>query len=113
MQVRVGVHPLTGAGGQSALVTFVNHSTLTIQTPAMSTGAIAILVQDPLSQQASLLPGALSVVGSPQNNFGGGCGMISPGGPTTWTGLLAGTGWIGVLLVWLSSRRRRWHPRLA
>ena len=113
LQVRVGVHPLTGAGGQSVVASFVDHTTLTIQTPAMSTGSIAVLVQDPLTQQASILPGALSVTGPSQNNVGGGCGMISPSGPTTWTGLLAGTGWILVLVAWFGHRRRRWHPQLA
>ncbi len=113
LQVRVGVHPLTGAGGQSVVASFEDHTTLTIQTPAMSTGSIAVLVQDPLTQQASILPGALSVTGPSQNNVGGGCGMISPSGPTTWTGLLAGTGWILVLVAWFGHRRRRWHPQLA
>ncbi|MDP6739559.1 MAG: IPT/TIG domain-containing protein [Planctomycetota bacterium] len=113
LQVRVGVHPLTGAGGQSVVASFVDHTTLTIQTPAMSTGSIAVLVQDPLTQQASILPGALSVTGPSQNSVGGGCGMISPSGPTTWTGLLAGTGWILVLVAWFGHRRRRWHPQLA
>ncbi|HIF42421.1 MAG TPA: matrixin family metalloprotease [Planctomycetes bacterium] len=113
LQVRVGVHPLTGAGGQSAITSFVDHTTLTIQTPAMSTGSIAILVQDPLTQQASILPGALSVTGPAQDSVGGGCGMISPGGPTTLTGLLAGTGWILVLVAWFGHRRRRWHPQVA
>ena len=113
LQVRVGVHPLTGTGGQSVVASFVDHTTLTIQTPAMSTGSIAVLVQDPLTQQASILPGALSVTGPSQNNVGGGCGMISPSGPTTWTGLLAGTGWILVLVAWFGHRRRRWHPQLA
>jgi hypothetical protein len=113
LQVRVGVHPLTGAGGQSVIASFVDHTTLTIQTPAMSTGSLAILVQDPLTQQGSILPGALSVTGPAQDSVGGGCGMISPSGPTTWTGLLAGTGWILVLVAWFGHRRRRWHPQLA
>ncbi|MDP6387223.1 MAG: IPT/TIG domain-containing protein, partial [Planctomycetota bacterium] len=113
LQVRVGVHPLTGAGGQSVVASFVDSTTLTIQTPAMSTGSIAVLVQDPRTQQASILPGALGVTGPPQNSVGGGCGMISPSGPTTWTGLLAGTGWILVLVAWFGHRRRRWHPQLA
>jgi len=113
LQVRVGVHPLTGAGGQSAVASFVDHTTMTIQTPAMSAGSQAVLVQDPLTQQASILSGALSVTGPAQNSVGGGCGMISPGGPTTWTGLLAGTGWILVLVAWFGHRRRRWHPQVA
>jgi len=113
LQVRVGVHPLTGAGGQSVITSFVDHTTLTIQTPAMSTGSLAILVQDPLTQQGSILPGALSVTGPAQDSVGGGCGMVSPSGPTTWTGLLAGTGWILVLVAWFGHRRRRWHPQLA
>ena len=113
LQVRVGVDPLTGTGGQSAAVSFVNHTTLTIQTPAMSTGSLAVLIQDPLTQQASILPAALSVTGPAQESVGGGCGMISPSGPTTWTGLLAGTGWILVLVAWFAHRKRRWDPQLA
>jgi hypothetical protein len=113
LQVRVGVDPLTGTGGQSAAVSFVNHTTLTIKTPAMSTGSLAVLIQDPLTQQASVLPAALSVTGPAQESVGGGCGMISPSGPTTWTGLLAGTGWILVLVAWFAHRKRRWDPQLA
>ena len=113
MLVRVGVNPLTGDGGQGVNSTFVDATTLSITTRARNAGKVAIRVSNPLTQQAFILQEALSITGPSQSNSGGGCGTVLIGGPPTLKGVLAGAGWIVLLVAWIGLRKRRWSPATA
>ncbi len=108
-EVWVGCDPLTGVGGKRASTSLVDTQTLTISAPAFSGGSRAVLVRDPVTGQASMVPGALTYTAPPQKSVGGGCGMVSPGGPTSWARVLAGSGWILALMGWLLVRRQRFR----
>ena len=118
MEVRFGVDPLTGEGGVAGEVTFVDANTLEVLTPELPGGALAVMVGDPATQQASVLAGGFTAKGSvaePTDGGGGGCYTRSPGRPAGPRDVLAGTWWLAAVLLWLEARRRRAraHPHAA
>jgi len=108
--VRFDVDPDTGAGGVPATaVTLVDPSTLSVETPAFGSGAgtVSVMVTEPMTGQASVLPAAFTFSASGGGGGGGGGAAplraTSPPGPIE---AVAGLWWLAVLLVFLAARSR-------
>ena len=98
-QVTFGADPTTGAGGVSAAsLTVLDARTLEVTTPSHAAGLAAVAVLDPLTGQASLLPGGFLFQGSAGGGGGGGggCGAVLPERRDGGNGrdVLAGLAWI-------------------
>ena len=69
------------------------------------------MVQEGMTLQADLIPGAFFYTGE-SSTLGGGCGMIMIQGPPNLRDVLAGGGWILMLLALSFLRGRRSQVRV-
>lgn len=109
-----GADPDTGLGGTAAAsVSGVDASTIDAVTPAHAAGSVSVLVTDPATGQATVLPSAFAFA-SPGGG-GGGCSVAPAGGPRSFDEALAGCLWLLALasIVWLRAQRTRAAPRRA
>ncbi len=103
-QVFFGADPDTGEGGvQAPSVTFVDASTLQVQTPQHPKGMASVMVQDGTTGQGATLADAFTFTGG----GGGGCYTIPVSGPETPQKVLEGAWWLAALLLVLWMRARR------
>jgi hypothetical protein len=113
MQVVFGADPATGLGGAVGTAFMrPDSSTILITTPSFSKGPASVMVRNPATGQASLLPASFSF----KKDSGGGGGCYTQRAVVPWDGrsILAGTWWI--LLALLAVRMttgRRARPRTA
>jgi hypothetical protein len=107
-RVEFGVDPATGVGGVGGMqVTFVDAQTLDVLVPAHTGGVVAVMVSEPSSGQAAVLPSSFTYVDS--GHGGGGCAASFGPVPTSLRGVLEGAWWIALAFVaalW-SSRSRK------
>ncbi len=113
--VTFGVDPLTGAGGVPAQsVTFLGPTTLEVVTPAHGKGAVAVMVSDPLTEQASVLVAAFSFRAASGGGGGGGCSLrpfVDSVPPSLARDVALGSWWLAALLALLAVRARLRRPR--
>lgn len=97
-QVGFGVDPTTGAGGVlGSQVTFVDAQTLDVLVPAHSSGLVSVLVCEPASGQAAVLPASFTYTKS--SSGGGGCFSVASVGDSSLRAALEGSWWIALALV--------------
>jgi hypothetical protein len=102
MTVEFGADPTTGLGGTAAAsVTFVDASTLDVETPPLPKGAKSVMVRSSASGQAEVVMAAFTVSGGGGGGGGGGCsvGDLPRGGAGPWDPLSLG-GWFLLSLLW-------------
>ena len=98
MEVFFGANVDTGLGGVSAnSLNFVDANTIEAEVPALAGGLTNVLVSDPGTGQAGILPAAITVLGD--SSSGGGCYTRSLAPPFDPTDMFLGGGWILFLLV--------------
>ncbi|MCA9002021.1 MAG: IPT/TIG domain-containing protein, partial [Planctomycetes bacterium] len=97
-RVVFGADPYTGVGGAEATdVTVISPTELVVVTPAKATAYDTVMVQDQISDQATLESGAFTY--DAPNSFSqdfsvGGCYAPAQPGPVTWRRVLGGSGWM-------------------
>ena len=114
-QVFIGVEAAGGAAGEAAEVEFVSSTTLIATTPSSGVGLADVVVQDPETSQAAVLPGAFEFESNPSSDSSspslfGGCASVRPAGPTSVLDVLLASGW---LILALALGLARWHWTLA
>lgn len=110
MEVFFGSNADTGAGGIAATsINFVDGNTIEAEVPALAGGATSVMVSDPGTGQAGLLPAAVTVLGS--GSSGGGCYTRSLAPPFDPRDMFLGGGWALFLLAILQFRA--WRMRRA
>jgi hypothetical protein len=108
LQVVFGADPATGAGGTSATaIELVDATALNATAPAHPPGTVSVLVRDPATGQAAVLPDALTF----QQDGGGGCHAV----PVDRVGdpLEAAAGVLGLMLLAVGVRLAGPRPRVA
>jgi hypothetical protein len=104
-EVVFGADPDTGLGGATAArLDFVDASTLDAVTPIHGAGAVSVMVRDPSTGQASVLPSGFTFVS--HGGGGGGCSVAPMEGPRSPLEPLAGGAWLLVLFAILLRRAR-------
>jgi hypothetical protein len=109
-----GANPLTGVGGETAThITLVSSNELLVVTPAKATTFNSVMVQDLLSDQATVEPAAFTYdsPASFSEDFSfGGCHAAPRATTATWRQMFEGSGWMvllyGILGVRLLIARR-------
>jgi len=103
-EVYFGADPDTGLGGDLGVnVNLIDANTIEVETPQHIVGLVSVLVRDPVTGQAGLLPDAFTFVGG----GGGGCYMVPYQGPQSPGTILAGLWWILAVFLVLHVRARR------
>lgn len=105
--VYFGVDPVTGLGGALGTgVTFVDANTLQVTTPAHAQGGVAVMVEDTVTGQVTVLASSFSYGSSGGGGGGGGCHTVPVAGPpdgrANWLGAL---GFLCLVLFVLGSSR--------
>jgi hypothetical protein len=101
-----GADPDTGLGGvPAASVTWIDATTIDVVTPTHGSGKVSVLVRDPASGQATLLPNAYAFAST--GGGGGGCSIAPAGTPRSPFDPLAGSAWILAVASILLLRARR------
>ncbi len=110
--VTFGADPNDGTGGSiCSSVNFIDAQTLEVIVPAHASGVVSILVSDPSSGQATVLPAAFTYRSS---GGGGGCAAVRGIEPPRARTLLEGTWWMLAALVGAHVlTRSRVQPRIA
>jgi hypothetical protein len=102
-----GADPDTGLGGVPAeSVTWIDATTIDVVTPTHGSGTVSVLVRDPASGQATLLPAAYAYAPT-GGGGGGGCSIAPAGTPRSPFDPLAGSAWILAVASILLLRARR------
>ncbi len=111
MDVFFGSAEDTGLGGTAATsVNFIDANTLEAVVPAVAGGATNVMVMDPGTTQAGILPAAVTVLGS--GSSGGGCFTREvTSQPFDPSDLLLGGGW--ALFLFMLFQFRAWRGRRA
>lgn len=111
-EVVFGADANTGAGGAlSSEIEFVDAHTLRVVSPPFASGTRSVVVRDPLTQQAAVVPSGFVYQSS--KSPGGGCASIGPhGGDDRWRGA-SGFAAIGIAFAWLLLRARASRPHAA
>jgi len=111
--VEFGADPATGTGGLAAAsITFVDSSTLEVETPAFAQpGPTSVLVREQATAQAHVLAAALSV--KKDSSGGGGCTMVPVSDGPSPRSIVAGGWWMLVLLLITGIRAGRSAPECA
>jgi len=105
MEVVFGADPDTGEGGAaSALVEFLDSTSLVARTPSLGSGPKSVLVRDRLTGRAALLEGAFTYMGPASD--GGACAGIVRSAPPDVPSALSGAGWILLAFLLLRWRQR-------
>ncbi|MCC7013211.1 MAG: IPT/TIG domain-containing protein [Planctomycetes bacterium] len=95
-----GADPRTGSGGTPGnSVTWIDSNTITVRSPAHSSGAVSIVVSAPTTGQASAIAAAFTYQAEDDSGGGGGCAAVIAGPPSSWRSVLSGAGWIPLALL--------------
>lgn len=107
-KVVFGADPLTGVGGVTATqVTVVSANELLVVSPAKATNYNSVMVQDLMSDQASVEAGAFSYEASASfsEDFSfGGCHASARASEFTWRHMFEGSGWMALVYGILGMR---------
>ncbi len=105
-QVVFGGNTLTGNGGAAGSTQFLTSGSLQVTAPASGVGTKSIIVRNTDTGQATALTAGFTYTGDqPLPDDGGGCGAVIPPpgrgrtGPPSLRAVLAGSGWILLLML--------------